>query len=195
MRDLQSKNQELQKSNQELAQCVAAVVGISPSYGDRMTQILSTQAKQEMLVRDYQRELKDVASSVADRLKMSNHKPAKCFGAVEMLTKNYATIASRLNEWDKWYATPTGPTVVFLPEASAAPETLPVKPTESAPVAPMGTPPGVSGGGCSLPFSHRACPHCIYHPDGCADSGWAGGGGGGSNFTGQQTKKEKTWFH
>ena len=78
-----------------------------------MTHIISSQAKQEMMVHDYQRESKDMASSVADHLKMSNHHTAKCFSAMEALAKNYATIASRLDEWDKWYATPTGPAVVF----------------------------------------------------------------------------------
>ena len=53
VRDLQSRNQELQRSHRELSQAVAAVAGISQSYGDRMTQILSTQAKQDALVRDY----------------------------------------------------------------------------------------------------------------------------------------------
>ena len=62
--DLQSKNQELQRSHQELAEAVATVVGISQSYGDGVTQILPIQPKQGVLVPDYRRESKGMASSV-----------------------------------------------------------------------------------------------------------------------------------
>ena len=91
----QSKNQELQVSHHELAQSMAVAASISQSYGDRMTQILSTQTKQELLVPDYQQESKDMASTVAGHLQMSNHYTAKSFSVVEALAKNYATIASR----------------------------------------------------------------------------------------------------
>ena len=41
VKDLRTQNLELQRSHQELSQAVASTVGISQSYGDRMTQILS----------------------------------------------------------------------------------------------------------------------------------------------------------
>jgi hypothetical protein len=66
VRDLQTQNQELQRSHQELSQAVLAAAGISQSYGDRMTQILSTLAKHDEVVRGYQRDYKAVAASVAD---------------------------------------------------------------------------------------------------------------------------------
>ena len=120
VRDLQYKNQELQRSHQEPALAVGAVAGILQSYGDCMTQILSIQAEQDALVRDYHRESKDMASSMADHLKMSNHNTAQCVGAVEALGKIFATVASRLDGWDRCYATPTGTLVVVLPPAMRA---------------------------------------------------------------------------
>ena len=33
---------------------------------------------------------------------MSNHNTATCFSAVDELATNYATLASRLDEWDRW---------------------------------------------------------------------------------------------
>ena len=45
VKDLRTQNLELQRSHQELSQAVASTAGISQSYGDRMTQILSTLAK------------------------------------------------------------------------------------------------------------------------------------------------------
>ena len=105
VRDLQTHNQELQRSHQEPCQAVAAVTGISQSYRDRTTQ--STLAKKDEVVQGYQGESKVVAASLADHLKMSNSNTTKCFGVVEMLAKHSATISSRLDEWDRWYANPT----------------------------------------------------------------------------------------
>ena len=45
MKDLRTQNLELQRSHQELFQAVASTVGMSHSYGNRKTQILSTLAK------------------------------------------------------------------------------------------------------------------------------------------------------
>ena len=73
-----------------------------------MSQLLSTQDKQDVLVRDYHRESKEMAANVADHPKMSNHNTAKWFSTVEALAKNYATIALRLDEWDRWCATLNG---------------------------------------------------------------------------------------
>ena len=92
--DLQSKNQELQRSHQELSQEVAAVAGISQSYGAGIAQILSTLAKHDEVVRGYQRQSKAMLANVANHLKMSNN---KCFRAVETLAKHFATVASRLD--------------------------------------------------------------------------------------------------
>ena len=92
-RDLQSENQELQWSHKELSQAAAPVAGISKSYGYLMTQFLSTQERQDVLDRGYQREFKETAASVAHHVKMSNHNTAKCVGAVGALAKSYTTIA------------------------------------------------------------------------------------------------------
>ena len=54
VRVLRFKSQELQWPHQNLSQGVAAVAGISQSYADGMTQIVSVQAKQETLLRDYE---------------------------------------------------------------------------------------------------------------------------------------------
>ena len=121
VRDLQTQNQELQRSNRELSQAVAAVTGISQSYWDRMSQILSTLAKQEEVVRGYQRESRGVADSVVDHLKMSNSNTAKCLSAVETLAARCAALASRLDEWDRWYATSTEPAASVLQPPSTAP--------------------------------------------------------------------------
>ena len=53
VKDLRTQNLELQRSHQELSQAVASTVGISQSYGDRMTQILSTLAKFNAAVQGY----------------------------------------------------------------------------------------------------------------------------------------------
>ena len=45
VKDLQAQNLQLQRSHQETSQAVASTAGISQSYGDRMTRILSTLAK------------------------------------------------------------------------------------------------------------------------------------------------------
>ena len=58
VKDLRTQNVELQRSHQELSQAVASTVGISQSYGDRMTQILSTLAKLDVAVQGYQRDSK-----------------------------------------------------------------------------------------------------------------------------------------
>ena len=50
VRDLRAQNLELQRSQQEFSRAVASTAGISHSYGDRMTQILSTLAKFEAVV-------------------------------------------------------------------------------------------------------------------------------------------------
>ena len=114
VRDLQTQNEELQPFHQELSQAVWAASGISGCYGDMMTQILSTLAKHDEMVRGYQRESKAVEGSVADHLKMSNSNRAKCFSAVKTLAKHYATIASMINAWDRWYGTPTERVTVVL---------------------------------------------------------------------------------
>ena len=172
VRDLQAQSQELQRSHRELSQAVAAVTGISQSYRDRMSQILSTLAKQEEVVRGYQRESKGVAAGVADHLKMSNSNTAKCFRALETLAARCDALTSRLDEWDRWYATPTEPPVRVPPPPSTAP---PVPEPTTAPTAPMGAPSGSSGGGCPIPFSGHPSHDCIYHPHACVDSGWPRG--------------------
>ena len=55
VKDLRTQNLELQRSHQELSQAVASTAGISQSYGDRMTQILSTLAKLDAAVQGYRR--------------------------------------------------------------------------------------------------------------------------------------------
>ena len=174
VKDLRTQNLELQRSHQELSQAVAATAGISQSYGDRMTLILSTLAKFDAAVQGYRRDSKVMAASVADHLKMSNSNTAKCCSAVESLTTRYAAVASRIDAWDHWYSTPTEPVTVVLPPPLAPP---PVSdPEPAAPTAPMGAPSGSSGGGCVLPFSVHPSHDCIYHRNACPDSGWPRGG-------------------
>ena len=86
MKDLRAQNLELQRSQQDLFQAVAAIAGISQSYGDQGTKILSMLAKLDALVQGYQQDSRALAASVADHLKMSNSNRAKCFSAVEALT-------------------------------------------------------------------------------------------------------------
>ena len=69
VKDLRTQNLQLQRSHQEPSQAVASTVGISQSYGDRMTQILSTLAKFDAAVQDYRQDSKVVEASVADHLK------------------------------------------------------------------------------------------------------------------------------
>ena len=174
VKDLRTQNLELQRSHQELSQAVASTAGISQSYGDRMTQILSTLAKFDAAVQGYQRDSKVVEASVADHLKISNSNTAKCIRAVESLATRYAAVASRIDAWDHWYSTPTEPVTVVLPPPSAPP---PVSdPEPAAPMAPMGAPSGPSSGGSVLPFSVHPSHDCIYHPNACPDSGWPRGG-------------------
>ena len=56
---------------------------------------MSTLAKSDARVQDYQRDSKAVAASVSDRLKISNSNTAKCLSAMETLAKRYAAVASR----------------------------------------------------------------------------------------------------
>ena len=60
VKELRTQNLELQRSQQEPSQAVASTAGISQSYGDRMTQILSTLAKFDAAVQGYQRDSKAV---------------------------------------------------------------------------------------------------------------------------------------
>ena len=53
VQDLQTQNLELKRSHQELSQAVASAAGISQSYRERMTQILSTLAKFGAVVQGY----------------------------------------------------------------------------------------------------------------------------------------------
>ena len=170
VKDLRTQNLELRRSHQELSQAVASTAGISQSYGDRMTEILSALAKFDAAVEGYRRDSKVVEASVADRLKTSNGHTAKCFSAVESLATRYAAVASRMDAWDHWYSTPAEPVTVVLPPPSAPP---PVSgPEPAAPTAPMGAPSGSSGGGCVLPLSVHPSHDCIYHPNACPVSRW-----------------------
>ena len=174
VQDVRTQKLELQRSQQELSQAVASTAGISQSYGDRMTQILSTLAKFDAVVQGYQRDSKAVEPSVSDHLKMSNSNTGKCFSAVETLATRYAAVASRIDAWDHWYSTPAEPDTVVLPPPSALPSVL--DPEQAAPTAPMGVPSRPSRGGCVLPFSDHPSHDCIYHPNACPDSGWPRGG-------------------
>ena len=98
--DLRAHNLELQRSQQEVSQAVAFTAGTSQSYGDRMTQILSTLSKFDAVVQRYQQDSRAVAASVVDHLKKSNSNTAKCFSAVETLATCYAAVASRIDAWD-----------------------------------------------------------------------------------------------
>ena len=174
VQDLRAQNLELQRSQRELSQAVASTAGISQSYGDRMTGILSTLAKFGAVVQSYQGDSKAVAASVSDHLKMSNSNRAKCFSAVETLAARYAAAASRIDAWDPWYTTPAEPDTV-IPPPPWAPPAVP-DPELAAPTAPMGAPFGSAGGGCVLPLSVQPSHDCIYHPNACPDSGWPKGG-------------------
>ena len=174
VKDLRAQNLELQRSHQELSQAVASTVGISESYGDRMTPILSTLAKFDAAVQGYRRDSKVVEASVADHLEMSNGNTAKCFSAVESLAARYTAFASRIDAWHHWYSTPAEPVTVVLPQPSVHPPAS--DPEPAAPTAPMGAPSGSSGGGCLPPFSVHPSHDCIYHPNACPDSGWPRGG-------------------
>ena len=167
VRDLQTQNQEPQRSHQEPSQAVSAASGISQSYRDGMTQILSTLAKHDEVVRGYQPESKAVAASVADHLTMSDSNTAKWFSTVETVAKHY-------DAWDQWYATPTEPVTVVPPPPSTAPPVS--EPEPAAPTAPMGAPSGSSGVGCVLAFSDHPSYDCIYHTHAGPDSGWPSGG-------------------
>ena len=174
VKDLRTQNLELQRSHQDRSQAVASTAGISQSYGDQMTQILSRLAKFDAAVQGYQRDSKVMEASVADHLKMSNSNTAKGFCAVELLATRYAAVASRIDAWDHWYSTPAEPITVVLPPPSAP---LPVSdPEPAAPTAPMGPPSSSSGGGCVLPFSVHPSHDCIYHSNACPASGLPRGG-------------------
>ena len=170
VKDLRTQNPELQRSQQELSQEVASSAGISQSYGDRMTQTLSTLAKSDTAVQGYQRDSMAMEASVSDHLKISNSNTAECFSAVETLATRYGAVASRIDAWDHWYSTPAEPVTVVMPPPLAPP---PVSdPEPAAPTAPMGVPSGPSVGGCVLSFSVHPSRDCIYHPNACPDSGW-----------------------
>ena len=148
---------------------------ISQSYGDRMTQILSTLAKFDAAVQGYQRDSKAVEASVSDDLKMSNSNTAKCFSAVETLATRYAAIASGIDAWDHGYSTPAEPVTLVLPPPSAP---RPVSDPEPAPpMAPMGAPCGSSGGGCVRPFSVHRIPRLHLPSERLSGLGVAEGGG------------------
>ena len=117
-----------------------------------------------------------MAASVSDHLKMSNSNTAECFSAVETLAMRYAAVASSINAWDHWYATPAEPGTVVQARPSAPP--LVPDPEPVAPTAPTGAPFGSSSGGSVLPFSVHPSQDCIYHPSACPDFGWPRGGGG-----------------
>ena len=174
VKDLRSQNLELQRSHQEPSQAVASTVGISQSYGDRMSQISSTLAKFDAAVQGYRRDSKVMEASAADHLQMSNGNTAKCFSAVESLATRYAAVASRSNAWDHSYSTPAEPVTVVLPPPSAPPTVS--DPEPAVPTAPMGAPSGSSGSGCVLSFSFHPSHACIYLLNACPDSGWPRGG-------------------
>ena len=67
VKDLRTQNLELQRSHQELSQAVASTGGISQSYGDRITQILSTLAKFDAAAQGYRRDSKVTEASVPSR--------------------------------------------------------------------------------------------------------------------------------
>ena len=157
VQDLRTQNLELQRSQQQLSEAVAAAAGISQSYGDRMTQILCTVAKYDAVVQGYQQDSRTVAARVADHLQMSNSNTAKCFSAVETLATRYFTVASRIDACDQWYARTAEPPSLFPPPSSGAPS-------------------GSSGGGCVLFFSDHRSHNCIYDLKACPDSGWTRGG-------------------
>ena len=179
VQDLRTQNLQLQRSQQEVSQAVASTAGISQSYGDRMTQILSTLATFDAVVQGYQRDSKAVEASVSDHLKMSNSNTAKCFSAVERLPTRYAAAAFRIDVWDHWYSAPAEPDAVVPPPPSAPPPDP--DPEPAAPTALMGAPSGLSGGGCVLPFSVHPSHDCVYHPNACPDSGSPRGGGNTTN--------------
>ena len=171
--DLRTQNLELQQSHQEFSEAVASTVGISQSYGDQMTKIMSTLARFDAAVQGYRQDSKVIEASMADHFKMSNGNTAKCFSAVESITTRYATAASRMDAWDHGYSTPAELVTVVLPSAPP-----PVSdPEPAAPTAPMGAPSSAFGGGCALPFSVHPSHDCIYHLNACVDLGWPEGGG------------------
>ena len=174
VRDLRAQNLELQRSQQELSQAVASTAGISQSYGDRMTQILTTLAKFDAVVQGYQQDSKAVEASVSDHFQISNSNTAKCFSAVETLVTHYAAVASGIDALHHWFSTPAEPDTV-IPTPRSASLSIP-DPEPAAPTAPMGAASGPSGGGYVLPFSVHPSRDCIYHPNSCPDSGWPRGG-------------------
>ena len=69
MKDRRTQNLELQRSHQELCHAVASTAGISQSYRDRMTQILSTLAKFDAAVQGYRRDSKVMEASCIGNLR------------------------------------------------------------------------------------------------------------------------------
>ena len=103
---------------------------MSQSYGDSKPHILTTLAKHDEVIWGYQRESKAVEGSVADHLKMSKHTTAKCFSAVETVTKHYTTVTSRLDAWDQSNATSMEPVTVVPPPVSTATPITEPRPAE-----------------------------------------------------------------
>ena len=176
VQDLRAQNLGQQRSQQELSQVVAPTASISQSYGDQMAQILSMLAKLEAMVQGYHQDFKAVAASVLADLTTSNSNTAKCFSAVETLATRYAAVASRIDAWDHWYATPAEPDTMNPPLPSAPPNVP--DPRLAAPTAPLGAPSGSSSRGLVLPFSFHPSHDCIYNPNACPDLGWLRGGRG-----------------
>ena len=71
-----------------------------------MTQILSTLGKGDAVFQGLQRDSKAEVASLSDFIKSSNSNTANCFSAVETLATHHAAVASRIDAWDHWYATP-----------------------------------------------------------------------------------------
>ena len=100
VQDLRTQTQTMQQSYQELSHAVWAAAGISQSYRDHMTKILSTLAKYDAVVQSYQQHSRAVAASVSDHLKTFNSTMANRISAVETVATRYATVASRIDVWD-----------------------------------------------------------------------------------------------
>ena len=132
-----------------------------------MTQNVCTLTNYEAVVQGYQRYSRAVATSVANHLEMVNSNTAQCFSADETLATRYANVASRMDAWDQWYATPAEPVLVVPPPPSTPPGVP--EPVPAAPTAFMGAPSGSTARGCVLPFSVHQSHNCIYHPNACPD--------------------------
>ena len=174
VQDLRNQNLQLQRSQQELSQAVASAADISQSYGDRMTQILSTLAKFDAMVQGYQQDSKAVEASVSDHLKMSNSNTAKCFSAVKTLATRLAAVASRIErgttgtpclqsqiQWSRPRRRRLHPFLILSRRRLR-------RPWARHPVNPVV--------GVSPLFSVHPSHDCIYHPNACPDLEWPRGG-------------------